>query len=81
LFDIGEPRSGKESVGRFASDGEVRRLVPARDDLRPLYLNTQGLRVGKSGYVLKVQEKEKVVQSVNRQFNSRDPVLRARLKA
>jgi CRISPR-associated protein Cas1 len=28
---------------------EVRRLVTARDDLRPVYLTTQGLRVGKSG--------------------------------
>ena len=43
---------------------DVRRLVPARDDLRPLYLNTQGLHVGKSGRVLKVKEKQKVVQEV-----------------
>jgi CRISP-associated protein Cas1 len=46
------------------TETEVRRLLPARDDLRPLYLNTQGLRVGKSGAVLKIQEKEKVVQEV-----------------
>lgn len=45
-------------------DAAVRRLVPARDDLRPLYLNKQGLRVGKSGTVLKVQEKETVVEEV-----------------
>jgi CRISPR-associated protein Cas1 len=44
------------------SDVPVRRLVPARDDLRPLYLNTQGLRVGKSGEVLQVHEKNKLVQ-------------------
>lgn len=43
---------------------EPRRLVPARDDLRPLYLNAQGLYVGKSGNVLKVKEKSKVVQEV-----------------
>ncbi len=42
----------------------ARRLVAARDDLRPLYLNTQGLHVGKSGNVLKVKEKDKVVQEV-----------------
>lgn len=42
----------------------VRQLVPTRDDLRPLYLNTQGLRVGVSGGVLKVKEKDKVVQEV-----------------
>ncbi len=41
-----------------------RRLLAARDDLRPLYLNTQGLHVGKSGNVLKVKEKDKVVQEV-----------------
>ena len=43
---------------------QVRRLVPARDDLRPLYLNTQGLHVGKSGNVLKIKEKDKVVQEM-----------------
>lgn len=43
---------------------EPRRLIPARDDLRPLYLNAQGLHVGKSGYVLKVKEQQKVVQEV-----------------
>jgi CRISPR-associated protein Cas1 len=43
---------------------EVRRMVTARDDLRPVYLNTQGLRVGKSGGVLQVKEKDVVVQEV-----------------
>jgi CRISPR-associated protein Cas1 len=43
---------------------EPRRLVAARDDLRPLYLNTQGLHIGKSGNVLKVKEKDQVVQEV-----------------
>jgi CRISPR-associated protein Cas1 len=63
LFDIGEP-PGARAVDQSADDGDVRRLLPARDDLRPLYLNTQGLRVGKSGFVLKVQEKDKVLQEV-----------------
>ncbi len=35
-----------------------------RSELRPLYLNTQGVRVGKSGAVLQVKEKETVVQEV-----------------
>jgi CRISPR-associated protein Cas1 len=62
LFDIGRP---PETTARPASAGyEVRRLVPARDDLRPLYLNTQGLYVGKSANVLKVKDKDKVVQEV-----------------
>jgi CRISP-associated protein Cas1 len=43
---------------------EVRRLITPRADLRPVYLNTQGLRVGKSGSVLQVKEKDAVVQEV-----------------
>jgi CRISPR-associated protein Cas1 len=43
---------------------QPRRLVAARDDLRPLYLNSQGLNVGKSGNVLKIKEKDWVVQEV-----------------
>jgi CRISPR-associated protein Cas1 len=42
-----------------ADDAELRRLLPARDDLRPLYLNTQGLYVGKSGHVLTIKDKDK----------------------
>ena len=42
----------------------VRRLVTARDDLRPLYLNSQGFRMGKSGEVLQVKDKDKIVQEV-----------------
>jgi CRISPR-associated protein Cas1 len=59
LFDIGTPSM---AVGQNGKD--PRRLVAARDDLRPLYLNAQGLHVGKSGNVLKVKEKDKVVQEV-----------------
>ena len=60
LFDVAE------STSPYASRNppEPRRLVAARDELRPLYLNTQGLYVGKSSNVLKVKEKEKVVQEV-----------------
>jgi len=43
---------------------EVRRLMSARDDLKPVYLNTQGLRVGRSGAVLQVKEKDSVVQEI-----------------
>jgi CRISP-associated protein Cas1 len=59
LFDHGIPTVPVEQNGK-----EPRRLVAARDDLRPLYLNAQGLYVGKSGNVLKVKEKEKVLQEV-----------------
>ena len=42
----------------------IRQLMTPRDDLKPLYVNTQGLRVGKSGEVLQVKEKDKTVQEV-----------------
>lgn len=41
---------------------EVRRLLPARDDLRPLYVTGNGLSVGKTGEVLQIREKGKLVQ-------------------
>ena len=63
LFDIGAAPNAR-TIDGAKEDGDARRLLPARDELRPLYLNTQGLRVGKSGFVLKMQEKEKVVQEV-----------------
>jgi CRISPR-associated protein Cas1 len=43
---------------------EVRPLITPRAETRPVYLNSQGLRVGKSGEVLQVREKETVVQEV-----------------
>jgi len=63
LFDIGEPLAAGVADAAH-QNREIRRLVPARDDLRPLYLNTQGLYVGKSGRVLKIKEKGKLVQEV-----------------
>jgi len=41
---------------------DVRRLVPARDDLRPLYVTGYGLSVGKSGGVLQIKDKGSLVQ-------------------
>jgi CRISPR-associated protein Cas1 len=55
LFDL--PR--RKPVRR-----EVRPLVTPRSELRPLYLNTQGARIGKSGAVLQVKDKEKLLQEV-----------------
>ncbi len=43
---------------------EIRRLVTPRDDLRAAYINTPGLRVGKSGDVLQVKEKEALRQEI-----------------
>ncbi|HWG38820.1 MAG TPA: CRISPR-associated endonuclease Cas1 [Terriglobales bacterium] len=45
-----------------AAEPAVRQLVAARDDLRPLYLNSQGFRVGKSGTVIQVRDKDALVQ-------------------
>ncbi len=39
-------------------------MVTPRSELRPLYLNTQGLRVGKIGAVLQVKDKDKLLQEV-----------------
>ncbi|MEW5978007.1 MAG: CRISPR-associated endonuclease Cas1 [Acidobacteriota bacterium] len=44
--------------------GAPRRLITPRDDLRPAYLTTQGLRVGKSGKVLQVKDREATVQEI-----------------
>lgn len=63
LFETDSPRGATAGV-RGRADQEIRRLVPARDDLRPLYLNTQGLSVGKSGEVLKIKDRNTVVQEV-----------------
>jgi len=46
------------------TDKPIRRLVPARDDLRPLYVNGNGLSIGRTSEVLRVREKGKVVQDV-----------------
>ncbi len=43
---------------------EIRQLVTPRDDLRPLYLNTQGARVGKSAQVLQVRDRDDTKQDV-----------------
>lgn len=53
-----------------AADGVARAAKPVRlpatprDDLRPLYLNTQGLYVGKTSELLQVKQDGKVVQEV-----------------
>ena len=43
---------------------EVRRLMPARDDALPLYIQEQGVTLGKSGEVLTVKRRQEVIQSV-----------------
>lgn len=43
---------------------EIRRLLAPRDDLKPVYLNTQGFRISKSGEVLQVKEKDALRQEL-----------------
>jgi CRISPR-associated protein Cas1 len=47
-----------------AAQSDVRRLQTPRDEHRVAYLDTQGLRVGKSGEVLQVKEKEAIRQQI-----------------
>ncbi|MGH7915450.1 MAG: CRISPR-associated endonuclease Cas4g/Cas1g [Candidatus Binataceae bacterium] len=61
LFDAG--LGGLASSSRNG-DEPIRRLIPARDDLRPLYVTGHGLIVGKSGEVLQIRERKKPVQEV-----------------
>lgn len=58
------PSSNGEPAGeRPPKPDGVRRLVPARDDLRPLYVAGNGLRIGKSGGVLRIKDRSgKVIQ-------------------
>jgi CRISPR-associated protein Cas1 len=44
--------------------GEVRRLMPARDDALPLYIKEQGTTLGISGDVLSVKRRQEVLQKV-----------------
>jgi CRISPR-associated protein Cas1 len=55
----GVPRKPPSSEGTG-----VRQLVTPRSELRPAYLDTQGLRVGKSGDVLQVKDKETLKQEI-----------------
>ncbi len=60
LFD-----GGAGGLASSRNGGEpVRRLIPARDDLRPLYVTGYGLIVGKTGEVLQIRERKKPVQEV-----------------
>jgi CRISP-associated protein Cas1 len=64
LFDVVAEGPMRKPVASEGLQRPVRQLMTPRDDLKPLYLNTQGFRVGKSGEVLQVKEKDKTVQEV-----------------
>jgi CRISPR-associated protein Cas1 len=58
LFD------GDDSAPRKPAASETRLLMTPRDDLKPVYLNTQGLRVGRSHSVLEVKDGQSVVMEI-----------------
>ncbi len=68
-----EPRPAVQ-LGLFANSNghasqtpaekEPRQLITPGDDLRPLYLNSQGARVGKSGAVLQIRDRDEKKQEV-----------------
>ncbi|MGI8604403.1 MAG: CRISPR-associated endonuclease Cas4g/Cas1g [Verrucomicrobiales bacterium] len=59
----GIPATESETSSRLPNE-PLRRLIAARDDTRPLYLNTQGFRVGCKDEVLTVKEKDRVIEEV-----------------
>jgi CRISPR-associated protein Cas1 len=61
LFEA--PPNGALSPSRSVEQ-PVRRLLAARDDLRPLYVTGHGLIIGKSGEVLQIKQRDKPVQEV-----------------
>jgi CRISPR-associated protein Cas1 len=49
---------------RGTATPSVRQLIAPREALRPLYLNSQGMRVGKSGEVIQVRDGDELKQEV-----------------
>jgi CRISPR-associated protein Cas1 len=64
--EAGDAQAGTESSTEAQSPAaeSIRRLIAARDDRRPLYLNTQGYRVGCKDEVLQIKDKERLVEEV-----------------
>ncbi|MDQ3265270.1 MAG: CRISPR-associated endonuclease Cas1 [Myxococcota bacterium] len=54
--------------GQPEAAGELRRLVPARDDAKPLYVQEQGARIGLSGEVLEVRDRNRLKVAEARLF-------------
>jgi CRISPR-associated protein Cas1 len=62
LFPADYDEDGAEPASATPGLDAIRRLVPARDDLRPLYITGHGLSIGKSGEVLQIRDGKKLVQ-------------------
>jgi CRISPR-associated protein Cas1 len=59
-----EKNEHARTLQRSDASTTPRRLMAARDDTRPLYLNTPGYRVGCKDEVLVVKEKDRVIEEV-----------------
>jgi CRISPR-associated protein Cas1 len=60
-----EERDGTAPImSQHSASASPRRLIAPRDEKRALYLNTQGYRVGCNDAVLKVKEKDRLVEEV-----------------
>jgi CRISPR-associated protein Cas1 len=64
LFEPPDDEAGELMEQAASTLDEVRRLVPARDDLRPLYVTGHGLSIGKSDEILQVRDGKRVIQEV-----------------
>jgi CRISPR-associated protein Cas1 len=64
LWLLPEEAASSSDIDLAALDqsADLRRLMPARDDLRPLYITGNGLTVGKSGEVLQIRSNRQLVQ-------------------
>lgn len=60
LFDA--PADSERRPLDAGAEPAIRRLVPARDDLRPLYVTGYGMSVGRKDEVLQVRDRRGVVQ-------------------
>ena len=63
LFDVG-PQWRDSDGNTIHPSSTTRALVTARDERRPLYLNTPGLYVGKSDEVLHIKERDTIIEKI-----------------
>jgi CRISPR-associated protein Cas1 len=63
LFDAG-PGRFHASLPDPSTQPQTRQLVTKRDERRPLYVNTPGLTIGKSGEVIQVKEQGRKIMEV-----------------
>ena len=64
LVGICLPDETRRFADQSPNANEVRPMITARDQRRPLYLNTQGLHVGKEGERLRIKDKNRVIEEV-----------------